>query len=123
MTKEELSVQYHHEKNNCAQSVLKANSDLTGLDPELAYAVANGFGGGLRSGEICGCISGGIMALGIAASKKGITSIAPTVKSYVDTFREKYGCVRCRELKEKGISCDELIAYCAGLTDRFINGL
>lgn len=123
MSRSDTAIRYHAEKNNCAASVLKANSDLTGLDMKTAGAITNGFGGGLRSGEVCGCISGGVMAIGLAAEKKGITVIAPLITEFVNAFREKFGAVRCADLKAKGISCDELIGYTAELTEEFINKL
>ena len=123
MDVKDLAVSYHPQGNNCAQCVLKSCKEFTGLDDETAFAIANGFGGGLRSGEICGSISGGVMAIGLAAAKKGITAIAPVAKAYVNEFSEKYGCVRCVELKGKGISCDELIGFGAEMAERYINNL
>ena len=49
---------------NCAQSVLCAFSDLTGLEEKTALAIAAGLGGGLRSGEVCGAVSGAVLVLG-----------------------------------------------------------
>ena len=119
----DAAVSYHAEGNNCAQSVLKACSEYTGFDPDLAYAVANGFGGGLRSGEVCGAVSGGVMAIGLCAQKKGLTQIAPVVKNYVSEFRNEFGNVRCEQLKIDRVTCDKLIAYAAQLAERYINEL
>ena len=45
---------------NCAQSVLAAFGDLTGLDDETAKKVAGGLGGGIGGcrNEVCGALSG-----------------------------------------------------------------
>ena len=51
---------------NCAQSVLAAFSDLTGLDDETAKKVAGGLGAGFGSSkaEACGALSGAVLVLG-----------------------------------------------------------
>lgn len=120
MTVSDLAVSYHPQGNNCAQCVLKACAEFTGLDSDTAFAVANGFGGGLRSGEICGAISGGVMAIGLAASKKGLTKINGIITEYVDTFRKEYGNVRCADLKKDAVPCDDLIRFGAEMAEKFI---
>ena len=47
---------------NCAQSVLAAFGDLTGLDDETAKKIAGGLGGGMGGcrSEVCGALSGAI---------------------------------------------------------------
>lgn len=112
---------------NCAQGVLCALTDKTGLDYEIGRRIASGFGGGLRSGEVCGAVSGAAMATGLAlgdgdGSKDGM--IAPVMQRLVDEFRAEHGCVRCEELKEKyggAAMCPELIAYCARLAAAIID--
>ena len=48
----EKALEYHAAGFNCAQSVLAACKEYTGLDDSAALAISAGFGGGLRSGEI-----------------------------------------------------------------------
>ena len=43
----------HMDGYNCAQAVLASAGKLTGLDEAEALAIAAGFGGGLRCGEVC----------------------------------------------------------------------
>lgn len=111
---------------NCAQGVLCALEDKTGLDHETGKRISSGFGGGLRRGEICGAITGAAMAVGLAAGdgdghKEGM--IAPVMQRLVDEFRTEYGCVRCEELKEKFGGqghCGDFIAYCGRLAAALI---
>ena len=56
----------HMDGYNCAQAVLASAGKLTGLDEAEALAIAAGFGGGLRCGEVCGAVSGAVMTLGNA---------------------------------------------------------
>lgn len=114
----------HKSGFNCAQSVLGACGEYTGLDDNTALAVSAGFGGGVRSGEICGAISGAVMAIGMAqknpADAETKAKTAAQTKELVKAFREKYGCVRCLELKQAGVSCAELIACASQLAEEII---
>ena len=123
MTRKELAVSLHVPGNNCAHSVLKAYGDMTGLDEKTASGIANGFGGGVRSGEICGAISGGVMALGLIAQNNGVTDLRGLTKDYVSKFAEKYGHLRCDELKEKGVPCNELIGFAAETLEEFVTAV
>lgn len=107
----EDAVRFHQQGCNCAQSVLAVSGKYTGLAQDTALSVAAGFGGGLRSGEICGAISGAVMAIGLIEQDK--RKVAALSRDCVESFRQKFGCVRCAELKQKQADCDELIAFCA----------
>ena len=50
---------------NCAQAVLCAFDDMTGLDRETSARLASSFGGGMgRMREVCGTVSGALLVLG-----------------------------------------------------------
>lgn len=116
----EQAVAIHGEGFNCAQSVLCALSEHTGLDCPMSKSVAAGFGGGLRSGEACGAVTGAVMALGLAQATDGVGSakarIAELTRELIAAFRAQYDRVRCDELLEDAGGhgrCDELIRFCA----------
>ena len=115
----------HESGFNCAQSVLKACSEYTGLDPDLALAISAGFGGGLRCGEVCGAVSGAVMALGLAnpftdsSNKEAKERIAMLARNFTTDFREKFGCLRCQELKSPA-RCAEMIAFAADLAENVL---
>ena len=121
----EEAVRIHGEGFNCAQCVLCACGKYTGLDRKTALAVACGFGGGVRCGEICGAISGAVMALGAAASvcenREAMARVAALTKKCSGAFREKYGAVRCLDLKRAGVPCDELIAFGAETAEKLMH--
>ena len=104
----ERALDWHKKGYNCAQSVAVACAELAGLDENTALAVSGGFGGGVRSGEICGAISGAVMAVG-----------ALFAKECVAVAKEKYGGVRCSELKGN-IDCNEIICYMAEYAEKLI---
>lgn len=121
----EKATKLHQSGFNCAQSVLCACGDYTRLDEKTALAISAGFGGGIRSGEICGAISGAVMAIGVSQSgdpgdPEVKAGTAAQTKQLVNFFREKYGCVRCLELKKAGKSCTELIENAARMAEEII---
>ena len=116
----EDAVRLHGEGLNCAQCVLCACGKYTGLDKETSVSVAAGFGGGVRCGEICGAVSGAVMAIG-ASRKENTACVAALTKQCTGAFREKYGNLRCLDLKRAGVSCDELIAFGADTAEKLIN--
>jgi len=51
---------------NCAQSVVVAFCDVTGLEEGFAAKLSSSFGGGMgRMREVCGAVSGMLMVLSI----------------------------------------------------------
>ena len=51
---------------NCAQSVLCAFTDITGLNEKTSMRLASSFGGGMgRLREVCGAVSAMFMIAGI----------------------------------------------------------
>ena len=125
----EEAVRLHGDGFNCAQCVLCACGKYTGLDRRSSLALSGGFGGGVRCGEICGAISGAVMALGSAApfsdasDREAMARIASLTKRCTGAFREKYGAVRCLDLKRAGVPCDELIAFGAETAEALIKDM
>ena len=124
---QELAVALHGEGKNCAQCVLTACSGYTGLDRETSLAVSGGFGGGVRCGEICGAISGAVMAIGAAEkntdadTRAAANRVAAKTKKCTASFKDKFGFLRCADLKRSGVSCDDLIAFGAETAEKIIN--
>ena len=126
MGAKEKATALHEQGFNCAQSVLGALGSYTGLDEKSALAVSAGFGGGVRCGEICGAVSGAVMALGLcnphsegddAAAR---AKMAKLTMAMTRDFAEHFGCVRCFDLKRAGKSCPVLIEYAAEKAEELI---
>ena len=126
MSVQEESIRLHGCGFNCAQSVLAALGSYTGMEEKTALAVSGGFGGGVRCGEICGAVSGAVMALGLVCPYSDGTDteakarIARLAKQMKGDFTQKFGCIRCQDLKRNGVRCDELIAWCAARGEEII---
>ena len=90
---------------NCAQAVLLAFCDETGLTCEQAAKLASGFGGGMgRMREVCGAASAMFMIEGLLAgysdpkAKEEKSALYARVRTLADRFREKNHSIICREL-------------------------
>ena len=113
MTAKEKSTELHGKGYNCAQAVLMAMSGVTGLDEKTASSIACGFGGGAGCRELCGALSGAIMATGLKYGAENRPQVSAADREIVAAFREKFGAVRCADLKAARISCDDVIAFAA----------
>ena len=100
----ELAKKYHDMGMNCAQSLLLAYQDKTGMDEATCCGVASAFGGGVRCGGICGAISGAVMVLGMLYphtmenGNDGKQRATKLTKEFQRRFVEQFGYLNCREL-------------------------
>lgn len=95
---------------NCAQAVLCAFAPSLGLDEETAKGVALAFGGGMaRTRNVCGAVSGSLMACGLYMAKmqnSGTGSSGKVAKDdcykvaqkIMEEFRKENGSIICGEL-------------------------
>ena len=65
-TRSDVAVQKLLVGYNCAQAILYSFCDDLGLDRDTALKLSCGFGAGMaRRQEVCGAVTGGILALGL----------------------------------------------------------
>ena len=90
---------------NCAQSVVCAFDDITGLDREISARLASSFGGGMgRLREVCGTVSGSLLVLGLLLGyadpedMQAKTDHYHLVQEFARRFKEINGTIICREL-------------------------
>jgi len=90
---------------NCAQSVLWAVAPRLHLDGETALKIACGLGAGMgRSQEVCGAVTGGILALGMKFGRGSSDDRSATEKTYakahelMQRFSAVHGTCNCRQL-------------------------
>ena len=90
----------------CAQAVVLAFEDITGLDTTTAAKLASGFGGGMgRMREVCGAVSGMFMVydLVLGYSEPGDMESKKRVYADIRELAERFkaqsgGSIVCREL-------------------------
>lgn len=98
---------------NCSQAVFCAFCDVTGLDLDTAARLSSSFGGGMgRLREVCGTVSGALMALGAIQGyadpqdRNAKAAHYHLVQEYARLFREQNGSIVCRDLL-KGVQVTE----------------
>ena len=97
MDRKQIALDCHSKNFNCAQSVFFAFAEDVGIEKEIALKVAACFGGGMRCGEVCGAVTGALMALGLKygsstdydLDNKQITS--KKAVEFINKFKEKKG--------------------------------
>ena len=114
-------VEPHH---NCTQSVLMSFTQSLNLDDETAYKIAVAFGAGMKSGLVCGVITGGLMVLGLA----GVDDVK-TVNAFCRKIRNNHdGTLMCSELLrmnaerggEKKPHCDAMVYEAVELLEEIL---
>lgn len=117
MTKKELAISLHNRKYNCCQSVACAFADEAGIDPQLLFRAAEGFGLGMGCMQCtCGALSGAILLAGLVNSDGELENPATKASTYqlckrlVTAFEQKAGSTVCKELK--GIETGTVLHSC-----------
>lgn len=105
MDRREKAQGYFKQGFNCAQSVVMAFRDLTGLSESESARLASSFGGGLgRMREVCGAVSGMAIVAGILYGYDDPKVIGASAAHYArvqelaNAFRARNGSIVCREL-------------------------
>lgn len=114
MTKSREAKQLFEKNFNCAQSTLFTLGKDYFKDEKNALKLATGFGGGIAfRGEMCGAVSGVIMAIGLhfgqgndsdSESKERCEKIC---KEFLEIFEKQHGSVRCKNLINNDLSTSE----------------
>ena len=107
---------FHAAGYNCCQAVVLAYADMIdGLSEDVAERMSASFGRGIAGmHEVCGCVSGMAMIMGLAGKPKAAKVLA-------QRFGEEHGSVVCRSLlgiDGSGIKhkpCVEYVAFAARL--------
>lgn len=96
---------YFMQGYNCAQAVLLAFSDLTGLDEKTAVLVASGFGAGIgKTRNVCGTVTGMIMAADLINGYENPKDSNAKIRTYdmvqslLNEFKAENGSIICAEL-------------------------
>ena len=103
----ELCEKYFMSGANCAQAVICAFMDCTGLDYETSMKLGSSFGGGFgRLREVCGAFSGACAVAGLlwgysdTSDKNLKAQHYALIQDMAERFRKINGSLICRELLE-----------------------
>ena len=113
MTREQAAYRLFTQGYDCGQVVLARYAERFGLDEEDALKIASCFGGGAHCGQLCGCVTGALMAIGLA---HGFSEEQDNVGKQITEreslefqrrFREKFGSLCCHDLLGYDVSIPE----------------
>ncbi len=110
-----------HPVYNCAQTVVCAFAEETGLDEDTCRRLATYFRGGMQMGSVCGAITGGMMVLGLM----GVQDPGVLNAFYRKLKAAHDGMLECRDLLrvnverggEKIPHCNAMIRECVGYVE------
>ena len=90
---------------SCAQAVFLACTEDMGLETGTRARIASSFGGGMGGmRQVCGAVSGMLMALGLhqgytdPKDKAGKAAQYEVIRALADEFKRENGSIICREL-------------------------
>ena len=111
---EEKATAFHESGCNCCQAVLMCCAENYGLTEDQAYHLGAFFGSGMRIGQVCGAVTGALMALGLRYGDEDNRK-SQASKAFLNAFRAEHGSVVCRELlaQNKEKRCPIFINYAA----------
>lgn len=107
----DLAHYYELAYHGCSQCVLKALQDSLAIGDNLTFKAASAFAGGVaRMGEICGALTGGLMAISLvygrgkleetATSEAYLRAINLSTKLF-EKFEKEFGSARCVDVQKK----------------------
>ena len=112
-----IADELHRKGYSCAQAVAVACADFVDVPKEILFRAAEGFGGGMGTGDgVCGALTGGLLVAGLRNSTgnlsnpKSKSSTMKISKAMLTSFRDKSGALICRELK--GVDTGKMICSC-----------
>lgn len=101
---------YSKDQFVCSEAVLYTINGILGNPlPAGIVRLASGFGGGIGdSGYVCGALTGGVMAIGLAfgRTKPGAScpKLLPATRELLEWFNQRFGSSNCSVLtKKRGI--------------------
>ncbi len=111
MTHMEKAEQLLHQQYHCSQALFGAFAEDLGVDLKTAFKISTCFGGGMRQGGTCGCITASLLVLGMALgfydARDREQEIYGNKKTdeFIKRFAEKMeGDIYCRDILGKDIS-------------------
>lgn len=118
MTHKEKAYQLLNQQYHCSQALLGAFAADIGLDLKTAFKISTCFGGGMRQGGTCGCITASLLVLGMALGfydaqdKEQEIYGNKKTEEFIRLFTEQMnGAVNCRDILGKDISKPEDMAF------------
>lgn len=110
---------YWEHDTNCARTTLHCLAGLMNIEiEEQTWAAAVGLHGAGGFRAQCGLVEGGLMFIGILGAEKKLSrdERVGLCQKYAAEFTERFGSLRCLELRPSGFSADDPPHMCERLT-------
>ena len=111
MTHKEKAEQLLQQQYHCSQALFGAFAEEVGLDLKTAFKISTCFGGGMRQGGMCGCITAAMLVLGMAIGfyDSQDKELELYVNKKTDEFIKRFtarmnGDINCRDILGRDIS-------------------
>ncbi len=124
MDRKQMAVDLKHSGCNCAQAVVAAFTDLTGMTTEEAFAAGAAFGTGMGCLKAtCGALIGAGIVLGKLSYGSG--PVPPKARQLLTEFEKQCGATICGDLKGAGTGkvlcpCDDCVRNAVAILERMI---
>lgn len=113
---EEMAADSFKQGIDCSQLVLGYAAGKAGMGSDEALKISAAFGGGMWAGQTCGCVTGGLMALGAkyghsepdSHEQKGI--LLAKKAEFEKRFTEEYKSLICKDILGYDLSKPEEMA-------------
>jgi C_GCAxxG_C_C family probable redox protein len=98
----EESISVLNQRYNCAQAIFSVYGQSLGVERETCLKITSVFGGGIdRTGNVCGAVTGALMAIGLKYGEK--QTMEPlgshgAAGEFIEKFRERNGTIICKKL-------------------------
>ena len=110
---------------NCGQSVILPFAEDMGIPAELVMRFAANFGGGMKTGALCGAVAGGITVLAL----HGLDTPEVTAEYYARVREKHQESIDCKVLlarnaeqgNEKKPFCDGLVYECIAIAEDMLH--
>ena len=133
MKKSEEAVMKHSSGYNCAQAVACAFADKIGVDEQELFRLAEGFGLGMGSKQVCGAVSGMQMVASFLSSDGNLEAPKTKAQTYKvmrelqQEFLDKNSSIICEQLlggpgQPKLRSCPGCVEDAADILDKHFFG-
>ena len=97
----------------CSQAVFGEYAARHGFDTDTAMKISAAFGGGMRTGDTCGCVTGALMAIGLKMGQGEKCDLGKKAEMlekaalFKEKFAKRFGSVICREMLGADVSKPE----------------
>ena len=115
--------EYHRLDYTCSEAIIKAYNDEFKTD--MPISLASGMGTGFASGSLCGALGGATIVIGYLRGRKSndeINEARALTKELMEKIQIQYNTEICKELKQKRISCGEIIDYTYEVLKQILRG-